>query len=68
MKRDMENRQIAKRIMEARRAKDEAFPPPTTTIDHQVGDLSQLLTEYTWLSHAIRRLDEDQQRVLGIAR
>jgi len=33
-----------------------------------VGDLSQLLSEYTWLSHAIRRLDEPQQRVLGIIR
>lgn len=34
MKRDMENRQIAKRIMEARRARDEAFPSdeiPTLT-------------------------------------
>jgi hypothetical protein len=33
-----------------------------------VGDLSQLLSEYTWLSHAIRRLDEPQQRALGIIR
>ena len=33
-----------------------------------VGNLSQLLSEYTWLSHAIRRLDEPQQRALGIIR
>ena len=33
-----------------------------------VGDISQLLTEYKWLSHAVRRLDDEQQRTLGIIR
>jgi hypothetical protein len=40
MKRDLENRQIAKRIMEARRARDEAFPsdeiPSLTELAYKV--------------------------------